>query len=1164
VSGDSANCNRVVGEDVRRPTPSIGINPLGPVTRVGAGALRRIGDGVVGLVSGGLVNLVPPLFSVLPRSRASVVLLAAAVVMATVATTLVAAVPLYADAIVEAGLRSTLADAPPAESGLEASFRAEAAAWDRNVDRLAAIGDARLPGRLDTLTIARSDTFTLPDDLASAPDGSGRITSLAVLAGGDDLVAPVGTTAGTTAGTAGGSSGDVVPATLHVDAAAALGLGVGDEIDLVRGDAPVTVRITGLFEAADRADERWFDQPLLRDGFTTSGSFTEVGPFVVEADDFTALAGTANYRWRVIVDPDSVTTADLDRLRAGAAGMDTAIGDSVDANNLEVTTQLPAFASVTDTAIGSTSAVIAAILLQLVGVALYGVGLAASVLVSSRAVETSMLRSRGATPRQLGAMAAAEAVLIAAPAAALGPYLGGRVVELVERWGPVASTGLDLQPTLSRTAVLASAAVGVVVVAIVTWPAVRSARGFARAQAARARQEGPMLLQRSGLDVALVALALLGLWRLSDSSAATSDLAGRLGTDPVLVLAPTLGVLAASLVTLRLVALSAAGAQRYTASQGAVPTALAGWELARRPGRTARTSVLVVLSVTVGTFAAVHGASWERSQRDQADAAVSADAIVAPDSRPSAAVPDRYLPSAYRSLDGVEALVPVDRLDATLSADGAAIPVVATDTEHLADVLRVRDDLLGGAELDALDRPGDLAAVVLTDTPGDVAGDLAIDYRLEAVVPPDSGASRPIDVTAVVLDGNGSLVRIESDGVPTDAPNGTITFPLTTASVPGYDLGLTGPLRLVELEIGAPSVEGSVTFGEEPEPIAHATFDLTLAAGRVGDREVSLAAGWLEESLALPNVVELPTAALAAPAESDGGFRVVLDTGVTEQVRADLVVRYGTTLAGVGAGFTVPVMVTPGVLADTGLDVGATASTRLAGTATDVVIVGVVPVVPFAPDVDRAVLVDWETFNVDRWSRSRRIEPVDEWAVAVDDASVDALRATVSGEPFASEGFSDRRQLARDIARAPVTVGLSGSLGLAIAASLVVAGIGLVLTAVVGARERRPAFAVLRALGTRASELRRWLLLETVPLVGVSAAAGVASGIALARLGLPSLAVGTDGERAIPTPSLVVPWSTLGLIVLIAGAAGMALPIATSRLLRRHRTADELRIGDTS
>src|SRR5690606_36369598 len=195
-----------------------------------------------------------------------------------------------------------------------------------------------------------------------------------------------------------------------------------------------------------------------------------------------------------------------------------------------------------DTAIGSTGAVIAAILVQLVGVALYGVGLSASVLASSRAVETSMLRARGATPAQLGTMAAVEAVLVAAPAVVVGPFAGARVVELVERWGPVAQTDLDLQPVVSTVAWLSALVIGVAVVGIVTWPAVRSARGFARNQAARARPDTALPLQRTGLDIVIAALAIIGLWRLGASSVATSDLSGRLGTDPVLVLAPTLGV----------------------------------------------------------------------------------------------------------------------------------------------------------------------------------------------------------------------------------------------------------------------------------------------------------------------------------------------------------------------------------------------------------------------------------------------------------------------------------------------------------------------------------------------------------------------------------------------------------------------------------------------
>lgn len=105
--------------------------------------------------------------------------------------------------------------------------------------------------------------------------------------------------------------------------------------------------------------------------------------------------------------------------------------------------------------------------------------------------------SCGATPAQLGVTAAVEALLVAVPAVVLGPWLGTRVVELVERWGPLAQTGLELEPAISTAARLAAVAV----IGIVTWPAVRSARGCARAQAARARPEGALPLQRTGIDV---------------------------------------------------------------------------------------------------------------------------------------------------------------------------------------------------------------------------------------------------------------------------------------------------------------------------------------------------------------------------------------------------------------------------------------------------------------------------------------------------------------------------------------------------------------------------------------------------------------------------------------------------------------------------------------
>jgi hypothetical protein len=522
--------------------------------------------------------------------------------------------------------------------------------------------------------------------------------------------------------------------------------------------------------------------------------------------------------------------------------MPTAIDDRLDVNSLVVDTDLPDLLATTDTAIGSTGAVIAAILLQLVGVALYGVGLSASVLASSRAVETSMLRARGATPAQLGTMAAVEAVLVAAPAVAIGPWAGSRVVELVERWGPVAQTELDLQPASARRMAVGGRDRRVRrrhrhVAGGPLRPRLRPQPGGARPSRRRAPAAADRTRRRDR------GVAIIGLWRLSASSAATSDLSGRLGTDPVLVLAPTLGVVAGSLLTLRLISVVAGAVQRVTARRGALPMALAGWEIARRPGRTARTSVLIVLSVTVGTFAAVHGASWQQSLRDQADAAVSVDVLVTPDPRPAASLPQQYVADAYIQLDGVDEVFPVDRPTASLSAELSSVPVVLADASALGEGLRLRPDLYGDAGSPegyaALHRPTDLGGVEL----GDATGDLVVDYELAAT---PASASGSIVLTATVLDRHGTPVHLDGERIAVSdtagqTVTGAVTFPLRTESVPGLSLGLAGPLQLVSLDVAFPSVR-DVLFTDDPLPPA--VYRLSLGPGRVGDRPISLAGGW--------------------------------------------------------------------------------------------------------------------------------------------------------------------------------------------------------------------------------------------------------------------------------------------------------------------------------
>ena len=343
------------------------------------------------------------------------------------------------------------------------------------------------------------------------------------------------------------------------------------------------------------------------------------------------------------------------------------------------------------------------------------------------------------------------------------------------------------------------------------------------------------------------------MWRLGGSSVATSDLSGRLGTDPVLVLAPTLGVIAASLVTLRLISLAAGIAQRLTARQGALTLALAGWELARRPARTARTSVLVVLAVTVGTFAAVHGASWQRSLVDQADAEVSVDLLVTRTRVPPRTFPQRYVADAYVQIDGVDEVLPVGLPNASLSGELSAVPVVLTEAAALDGALRFRDDLygeLGSAEAFAeLHTPVEFEAVEL----GDATADLTIDYGLQADPATARGAIR---LSATVLDRTGTPVQLDGDRIPLDSTTGSVGFALRTDEVSGLSLGLDGPLRLVSLEIGFPAVS-DVPFTDEPLDPARYTLDLGPAS--VGGRSVALTAPWRVSGATLGDVLSPPS-----------------------------------------------------------------------------------------------------------------------------------------------------------------------------------------------------------------------------------------------------------------------------------------------------------------
>ena len=91
-------------------------------------------------------------------------------------------------------------------------------------------------------------------------------------------------------------------------------------------------------------------------------------------------------------------------------------------------------------------------------------------------------------------------------------------------------------------------------VVILTLPTLFVSASPAGARAADARQGRASLPQRLGLDIALVAIAVVALAQLRLYGAPlTVNARGALGLDPLLVAAPAIGLIAGAVVALRIV-----------------------------------------------------------------------------------------------------------------------------------------------------------------------------------------------------------------------------------------------------------------------------------------------------------------------------------------------------------------------------------------------------------------------------------------------------------------------------------------------------------------------------------------------------------------------------------------------------------------------------------
>ncbi|GAA1254702.1 ABC transporter permease [Kitasatospora nipponensis] len=1115
---------------------------------------------------------------VLRRVRSRLALAAAALLTVVLTAAVLTTLAAFDGQVGDAGVRSALATRDRPHTTLLVSGEVQPADLPAAEERVRAVDRAVFAPLPSTeRELISSHTFALPGSPTPAPAGGTPRPDLTVLATvSPDLCTLTGGRWPAPAGPAGPPQAAVPDAAL-----ARLGLRPEALPATVRlidrfTDQPLDVTVTGSYHASDPTAAYWQLDPLAGRGRQGSG-FTTYGPLLVDPSAFTAgalPAGTT--RWLV--------EADFGRLSGGALAdlaerARTRPGALVNGAGLVATTDLPATLDQLRTALLVTRSTLVIGVLQLVVLAGAGLLLLARLLTERQEVENALLAARGAAPGRIARLTAAETLLLTLPAALLAPPLTPPLLRLIAGHGPLARSGVRLDTTVSGgdwpVALLVALAAALTVLA----PTVLrggAARALHRAGLLHALVSG---LARSGADLALLALAVLGYLQLSRYSAQgaggalSTDAAGRLGVDPVLVTAPTLGLCAGTLLVLRVLPLLGRIGERWAARGRGLDAALVGWQFARRPARNSGPVLLLVLALATGTLALAQSSSWTASQRDQAAYATAGGLRIT-----GTGVPALGQGGMLAAGPGGERLIPVEREQLALSSGGATL--LALDTRRAAQWLRPGPQLTGGrsaAQLfGALAAPapqGPRAGLPLPGRPVRIALDVTVDSGPLRPPPADLGlpTTDPADglrqpvVLLRLRDGFGVLHTIPLGSLPdgdstavadldtlAGAPQGAIAYPLTVA---GFEVDYqesTAGTRAQRLVVHRLAVRDATELPGGADTAVAAPADLGWSAVSVPPSDVPKGH---------PGDFPPRTDATVERGPNGGLPAIHYETGYGQS---------GTTVllspadAATGTPATAPtilnVVATRDYLDAVHGKVGSVLPLGTGDSALQARIVAVVPALPTLTDSTgtRSVGLVVDLATLERARVDRQLPPIQpsEWWLPgtgpgdpVPARAAQALRASQLPAQLQVQ-----QEVAAALRRDPLGAApQSALLALAMAAA-VLAAIGFAAGAVGAAGEPAAEFAVLRALGTPHRQLARTAAAEQGLLIALGVGIGALLGTALVHLVVPLTVLTPAAQRPIPGVRVELPlWQVLVLLVAVAALPAL---LTVHRVLRPARAAE--------
>ncbi len=629
---------------------------------------------------------------VLRRLRGARTLLLAAVVATLIAVSFVVGLLVYGRDVVTAAAQTTIASAPPEERSVLVRGAADVGGTglaEKDTALRAALRDG-IGGRAVDVSVAG---YSVGRQL-TGPAGTAEGDTDGIVYGDvmflDDLPEHANLVAGAWA-QPGASTTEV---TLARAAAAVLQTGVGARLPILdrRSGTTTEVLVVGIWEPTDLTDPYWRLAPGVSNGTVPGGH--SYGPITLDRADFLrSWAADASVGWMVRPDLRRVGLEQLVQLRSGIVPL-ASLPDEVGLSGTgQLSTGMDRLVDrLTRADLVGRSALLTPVLLIVV-LGVYALLLIAMLLTEHRRAETALIRARGAGRAQIAGLAAREATLLVLPAILLGPPLASTVLTWAGRLPVFADASIRLAPDLSPWLWAIAGVAALICLVAMVGPSVRRSGTYVEELASRSRPSRLAFAQRASVDVALVALAVLAWFQLRQYASPLSGGGNGLGIDPLLVVAPTAGVLAGAVVSLRLLPVVTRLAERYVDRKHWPATMFGMWQAGRRPH--AGPVLLLSLAVAVSTLAWAMLSTAQRSLVDQAEFGVGADLRLveangfAPDGRTA----------QLAALPGVAAVAPVSRDVLRLGPEDTTTNVVGIDAELASTVVHYRDDLNGGPSM---------------------------------------------------------------------------------------------------------------------------------------------------------------------------------------------------------------------------------------------------------------------------------------------------------------------------------------------------------------------------------------------------------------------------------------------------------------------------------